>query len=355
MTDIRLQSSIRKLRNEKFSIDTITGWTHHLDTEDITVDTKWIYQSKGSDDYQYDLCDVTDIKPQVDNYGKTTNKDLENYFKDGYYKNIYNAENCDMNWVIFMYTINKIYKCFNNKTRIIINSLHFNDISVLSAFNHFVHNSKATPQHIDWNWVCANDSINGANKSVERRYKRNILKPANNAIHHYNNINYVINETTTRFQKVNLIVSDRNDYTVDIYIAYAIYCLKLLDVNGCMYIKIPPKGKWDMKFINILLLYTGIFRDIYFYHYNLVSVSCVIICHGKKKTSNEILYKRLMQLLQNFGDNPGMNIFSKSVYEKPEIKLWLDNLLMAPISVIESDMVIDNINDLLDINMEPFL
>lgn len=354
MSDIKLQSSIRRLRSEKFSDEPITRWNYNLNTGDINIDTKWLYQSRGGSDYNYTLEDITDIKV---NNGKSDvvdiNGDIENYFQDGYYKNVYNAENCDMDWVIFMYTINKIYRCFNNKTRIIINSLHFNNVSVLSAFNHFIYNSKVTPENIEWNWLCANDSVNGANKSVERKYKKNILKPAYNEIYHCNNINYVINETVSRFQKVNLIVSHSYGNTMNIYVAYAIYCLKLLDINGCMYINIPPKREWDVKFLNILLLYTGIFRNIYFYNFDLISKTCILVCHGKKKTSNEILYKRLMQLLQNFENVT--NIYSKHVYDIPEIKSWLDNLLSIDMSIIKSNVVIDNINDLLDINMEPFL
>lgn len=360
MSDIRLQSSIRKMRDKKFETNPITGWSHHLETTDIIVDTKYIYQSKDSDNYQYTIGDITSVGGNnVENIQKKPDTDLENYFQEGYYKNIFNAENCDIDWVTFVFIINKIYKHFNNKTRTIINSLHFNNVSILSAFNHFIYNSKITRQNIDWAWLCANDNLNNTNKMVERKYKKNILKPANNEIHHFNNINYVINETTHRLQKVNLIISDCSKHSTYIYIAYAIYALKLLDINGCMYMQIPSRDKWDMEFINILLLYTGIFKDIYLYNFDLTEERCIIVCSCKKKSSNEILYKRLLYLLKIFANDSNMesdiNIFSKDTYDNPMFKTWLDDILAAKKNIINSDDIINDINDLLDINLEPFL
>lgn len=360
MSDIRLQSSIRKMHNEKFKTNPITGWSRHLETTDIIVDTKYIYQSKDSDNYRYSIEDITPVADnKVENIQKKSDMDLENYFKEGYYKNIFNAENCDIDWITFIFIINRVYKHFNNKTRTIITSLHFNNISILSAFNHFVYNSKITTQNIEWNWLCANDNLNNANKMVERKYKKNILKPTNNEIHHFNNINYVINETTHRLHKVNLIISNCGKYTTYIYIAYAIYALKLLDINGCMYMQIPSRDKWDMEFINILVLYTVIFKDIYIYNFDLTEEKCIMVCSCKKKSSNEILYKRLLYLLKIFANDSDMesniNIFSKNIYDNPIVKTWVDNILDTRKNIINSEDVINVINDLLDINLEPFL
>lgn len=322
--------------------------------------------------------------------------------KSGYLYNTYNAELCDEEWLIAIFCIIRIS---NNLTNKAIKSLHINKSpgSTLSAFNHFLCNSTNTAMgNLEWKWVstmsdidivCNNSFRNSRNsqnsrnshnsrnsqishnsfnikdnktilQQIRKKYGSNVLMLLDNIIYTVNNINFIINNTYEKLGRLNLLVVNMENSTNKGYIMYATLVIKLLETTSMLYIKIPNVTNWDTCFINILLLYTMLFDEVYVYEFYLTSKSTYLICKNRKKINNESIYKKLINIIANPDFSNIHNIFHKSIFTG-DIKIWLDKILKiidddsrefdenSPIS-IKFNTILSNI-ETLNMNMNTFL
>jgi hypothetical protein len=351
MSDIKLQSLIRKLRNEKFKEGEIKSFTYKFEDIDINIDNTYLYQSKFAENFEYSL-DSLDIFDTLGASGVSSETpDTENDKRNINYQvlnNVYNMENCDINWLTFMYTFNNIYSHYHIKNNINIKSLHICNSGEISAMERLFYNSNKGLVNVDWNWLYTSDS----NVRLDKKYKRNMLKLLTPKIYDINNINYIINDVNKKVSKVNLIVSTVEDFNTKLFITYAIYSIKLLEVKSLLYIRIPNINEWNTQFINCLLLFANIFTEMYVYTFDLEKQVTVLICKDKKKLNNEILYKKLIHILQNENYTNG-NIFSKDLFDTPEISEWLNSIIninsnnTITNSIIGYDDIIHDLNSFL--------
>lgn len=431
--NIKLQSLIRKYKNGiKETIDKkkiIENHTYTLNINENIIETKHLLSSKNKHLYKYNLlCNDTNNVNNVNNVNDTNDifkfdldnpefekselkgfekkndeydkrvklYDIESYLNpnNGFLVNLYNVELCDEKWLIFMYFMNRLYANFTNCEKIKIKSLHINMMpgSSISALHHFLYNSNICSlgsngiHNIEWDWIgttysknntIVNDDFNIGYK-LTSLYGSNLLHMLEKNIYNINNINYIINETLNRKGKVNLICVDNDvseySLTHDDYksfISYAILAIKTLESISIAYIRLPDINIWDTQFINILLLYSLIFQELYIFKFMLNNVpQYYLICKNKKKINNEILYKKLLFILQNTEDSDWdeYNLFIKNVFEDNMIKSWLDDILSiikteqklkknnmyGSVAILFND-IITELDDVLNINIDTFL
>lgn len=299
---------------------------------------------------------------------------IESNMHKGYLCNVYNAELCDEEWIIFIYSINMIYNTFITNERLKIKSLHINDApgSVLSALNHFLYNSSIKDDYnIEWKWLSTiplNKPSNSPNSfkvgtlinKAKQKYTFNLLNLIERHIYSINNINFIINETTSKLQKINLLIINTNTNTNMAYLSYAALIIKLMETNSIFYIKIPNITEWDTQFINILLLYSLLYNEIYVFKYNLTTQSTYLLCKNKKKINNDVIFKKIIHILSNKEFNDGYNLFIKEIFDIPSINKWLRNILYVISSYDETfdyipfTDILNSLDAILDINMTTF-
>lgn len=337
--NIKFQSLIRKLKNNNEIQKLVSNYTYDITSEIFNTDlnTMHMFQSKG--DYDYTIIPVLS---QISKSAPITI--IHDYIGKGHLYNIYNTELCDENWLIHLYCISNISNNFMTNNKVKVKSLHINQWSSLSAFNHFLHNSISA----EWDWL---NILNSLNKPA-RSHKSKTLTLIENNLHSVNNINYIINESN-KFTKINFLTCDTIS-SINDYITYIILTIKCLDVNGIAFIKIPQIQNWDTQFINVLILYNLIFSEVYIYKFSLITESTFLLCKGKKKINNEIIYKKLIHVISN-KDFANRNLFSK---------IFVDNFTNYIFDIIDQDGeknsivfndLIKDINNCLNVNVNTFM
>lgn len=379
MSSIKLQSLIRKFKNStKEQTDKnkiIKNFQHDLSLVDA-LSTTYLFQSINTHLHKYTLTEEIVTK----NTSDFSENIINDYIGNGYLNNVFNTELCNQTWLINMYMINNIHDNFIVNNNVNIKSLHIADICELSAFNHYLLNG-ALPELVNSEWQWLNIVTNNTNatyttKDIQQKYATNLLQLLGNNIYSVNNINYVINEVTNKFSKINFlcnnnvnICSNNIDYlcnnkdtTSDIHnylhITNAIFVIKLLDVNGLFLIKIPNKAHWDTAFINSLLLYCLLFNEVYIFNFDLITNVTYLLCKGKKKINNETIYKKLIHIILN-KDYINAHLFSKDIFVVPSVAEWLSNILQIKntpqvLNIVFNDVLII-INATLKINKDIFL
>ena len=391
---IKLQSLIRKLKNNtKEQIDkrkVITDYSFKLNTNDLELDTSSIFQFRLEEQHVYDFEQLSiklnkqyttstpiAIPIKSDNQitrsfdqitGSFDPSEVNNYLgvnmrdhsqtghsQKGYLHNIYNAEQADEEWAIFIFCINKIYANFISSDKIKIKSLHVNNTeSILTAFNHFLFNSNIGTS-VEWSWLNTislnpNSLSNGSQSpknslskfyKTKKKYKSKMLYLLDKHIYSINNINFIVNETNAKLSKINFLIINemssgqlRNNPLENInkinnksYISYIVLAIKLMELTSLTYIKIPNIKDWDTGFINVLLLYSMIFSEVYVYKFYLTSLSTYLICKNRKKINNESIYKKLIFIISNESFTNNHNLFCKTLFETPTVKQWLNTIL----------------------------
>ena len=392
------QSLIREFKKtQKEKLRSFSKYANIIYPPDIELSTKFLFQSISSDAniytlalFETDLDSYTDTDPDIGNnrtrtrskpidiqnpaikMPDKTDNSMNNYLgSDGFIHNTYNAELCDKEWMIFIFSINMFYYAFTCE-KVKIKSLHINcSTSVLSAINHFLFNStvgKSKLGNSEWKWLFVNSksniksniqqnsfsgstcsfsgsscSLSGSAK-IMKKYQSNILNVIESNISSINNINFIINETSTKLNKINLLVVCKLS-DIKTYIMYAVLIAKLMELNSIFYIKVPNIDNWDTQFVNILLLYSFLFEEIYIYKYNLTDLSTYLICKNRKKINNEILYKKLIDILVNPLFTNKHNLFNESVFTN-FAKSWLKKI---------NDIIINEINENDEIKLDTIL
>jgi hypothetical protein len=367
-----LQSLLRKFKtvskehSDKNKL--INSYTHKLNIED-TLDISLLYQS-NNDIYIYELDFTSEPTEPISWYDypieDTSDMHITSYIDTGddgclkgYLTNVFNAEICNEAWVINVFMMHKIYANFITDI-VKINSLHIGDILSLSAYNHYLLNStQPILKNSEYNWTNVStdkySDLEEQRQICKKKYKSQILNLLEPHIHSPNNINYIINETK---YKLNFITVDTIDTDYKSHISYALFIIKLLDMNGIFMVKIPHIK--DTQFGNILLLYSLIFHEVYIFKFDLITQSSYLLCKNKKKISNESVYKKLMHILMSMTDTSA-HLFSKKIFEKDNIKSWLKNVIKIAniedfsLNSIKFDAILSIINDNLGINTETFL
>lgn len=371
LTNERLESD-KIIKNYKYdlSIDMAIDSSLQLG-QDYTLDIP-IYSPKLKDFVtEKDTRAWSDI-PVEDN--------LSNFLGNGYLNNVFNAEECNEEWLINLYMLDTIRYNFITNGNVNIKSLHIGKISHLSSYHHYIFNG-TTPELVnpEWQWLHVIFPYE-KNKHLMKKYKNNLLQLLEFNIYSPNNLNYIINEITNKFSKINFLTinySDVNDinnsdntsgttYDKDnklsntdvskIYVSYGALIIKLLDTNGIVLIKIPNSCDWDTKFINVLLMYCLLFNEIYMFKFDLITNSTYLLCKGKKKIANETMYKKfIFFILRGSG-----NIFLENIFQSDAVKLWLENIYNIVITNtvsrdIKFNTILDIINKSLKVNTDVFL
>ena len=252
----------------------------------------------------------------------------------GYLYNIYNTEQCDDEWLAFMYIINQIYTKFTvedlENPTIAIKSLHVEGISgsILPALNHFLYNSDISDKNkIEWDWRTASTmqyNTLEAQKMI-KKYSNKILSLLNGNLYSGANINILTSGTLNALGKINLLVSRKLLTSIKEYVLYAALSIQLFEDKGILYIRIPEVYKWDTKFVNILLLYSGIFSKVKLYMFDLKSEALYLVCKYRKEklfNQRDQLYKRLLQIISNPLFTEDHNIFRRSIFSG-SVKTWV--------------------------------
>lgn len=383
-SSIKLQTLIRKFKNTtKEQTSTLHDFAHELNI-DMVLDTISIFQSKTKNDNIYNLipCNTyidlnkknqmplpidikqsnyslkpIDIKQYIDIKSESLNT------KKGYLSIVYNAELADEEWLITIKIMDMIYANFITLDKVKLKSLHIGCMpSTLSAINHFMHNSSLKDLiGAEWEWLSTinREEINkNTLYKIKKQYKSNMLYLLENTTYSVNNINYTINEVTEKLNRVNFITGHILCNNIKDFITYAIFSIKLMQMNSVLFIKLENIENWNTNVINALLLYSLIFEEIFIFKFDLITDSTFLLCKNKKKISNESLYKKLVHLLSNKDFTSEYNLFSKNIFEIPEIESWLDKIKNI-INSDENSITFDNIqlvvSESLNLNSIPFL
>lgn len=335
-SDLKLQALLRKFKtvskehlgNNKIikkyqfdiSIDDIIETRMFQTKNDPYILTDTLVHVVVSDNRAWSDIPVDDVSP-IDT------ELISSIGKRGLLNNVYNTEFCDESWLINIYLLDIIHFNFIVTNNVHIKSLHIGDISLLSAYNHYINNG-ATPEVInpEWNWLQTTFRGDTTDKVLYKKYKNNVLRLLDSDIYSVNNINYIINEVSNKLSKINFLTIKYNDINLStdttdnefnkdckihnndlskIHISHAALIIKLLDNNGIVYMKIPNSGAWDTTFINILLMYSMLFTEVYIYRFNLIDNSTYLVCKNKKrsvmkahtKNSYTLSYKRIKTLI----------------------------------------------------------
>lgn len=366
---IKLQSLLCKFKNQyKEEIakkKIIKNYTHDISLEE-QLERRYIFQFRNNTQHIYSVTDsdtnsaeiivntelnVTKIHDYLDNAS------MDNIQK-GYISSVYNAEFCNENWLNNIYLMDVVYHNFiNANDKVIIKSLHISNEpnSELSAINHFIFNNSASELvGAEWSWLNIVNPMRIMDKMyiLNKMYKSKLLYLLDNSMSKVNNINFIINETTEKLNKINLLLVNEldNKFTIKEHIAYAALSIKLLEINSIFIIKVPNIEHWNTSFINVLLLYSMIFSEVYIFKFSLITSKTYLICKNKKKIANESLYKRLIFLL-NDTEFIDQNIFSKKIFEIESVKTWLNNILSIKNVILNPPELLTNIvfKDILDI------
>jgi hypothetical protein len=382
-SNIKFGTTMRSFKNkakEEFNKKkVISGFSVDLSSDNV-LNTADLFKSGSADDFIYDLeldssitstiaPTIADSKNSKDskNYAIADSKDyaiadskddsdILNYMndsdiieRDGYLQNVYYADSCDEEWLIYMYMINIVYPNFSSSKDIIdLVSLHISIImhSGMRAIHHFMFNSKLTDlSGCNWRWLNAHASIGC------KLNKRNSIQLLNSDISSINNINNIINNVSDRLSKVNFITCSHIGNSQSHYITYAILSIKLLDAAGIMWLRFPDVCNWNSQLINVLYLYSTLFCEVYIYKFNIVEPCVYVLCKGRKKIQNVQLYKKLIHILANVKssvvDNKPYNLFRKSMFDDD----WMQKIRSIHSSnFVSNSDIINFINSNLDIN-----
>lgn len=351
--DIKIQSILRNYKSaikEDFNKQKIISeFTYKINNDNI-LSIKNITSLKDIMSFEDTIKQEISKENSEENSEETSQKnEIDEYI--GYsniFANIYNSEFCNEEWVAFLYFISKNYINFQDiEGNVHIKSLFLNNISILSAFHHFLYNSNEKLDKLDCKWCLA--TYYYKKHEIRKEYHNNVLKLQDKQLYSINNINYIINEITSSYSKVNFLINTNCSYND--YISCAILAIKLLDNNCLFYCKIPKFDNFTDEIKDVLLLYSLIFEESYIYSFDLKSQMNYLVCKNKKKINTDSIYKKLLSLQNSLQTK--YPIFLEEF--KKENDLWISNLdkiISEPQhnKIIRFDIIKKEINDVLGYN-----
>jgi len=352
-SNIKFNAIMRDFQNKaKLELEQkkiITGFSYDI-SNDSVMDTKYLYCEKFADKfvYEFDSCEriVTDVNDNI----------LDYLGQDGYLADIYNAELCNEDWLIHLYLFKKIHNNFITVDQN-IDSLHFNidgsntSFAGLAAINHFVYNTDNNVSSNTWNWLSNATPIN---KALRSKYKYNYLSMLDTITPTLNNINIIANSVYDREMKINYITNDISYNTtanIETYIIYVCLAITLLDSNGLLLMRFPVPSTWTTQYINVLMLYSLIFQNVYVYNFNISGPRTYILCKGKKKIANVKVYKALIYLCSNGKCTADHNLFDRERFDDE----WMSRINVVKDNAINNKQIVDSITDGLKQNVVQFL
>ncbi len=252
-------------------------------------------------------------------------KEIEAYLgEDGFFSNVYGAEFCTSGWAVMVYFMNKLHANFATPDGIRIRSLHISrDIDAdVAAMRHVLYNSKISHTNIDWKWLSVDDD----------REKT----PA------------IIHEAAA--QKLNFLCIDAKDSTAH-YITYAILCVKLLETNCSLFVRVLPPNEWTARTVNGLMMFSHIFQKLRLYNIDVAEHHFILIGTNKKRMDGSLLCRKLLHMLNIVEPlaESSANIFTLE-YMRGVSSGLLDKILSITDSNVPSMGIIYDINQILEIN-----
>src|SRR6185369_15084119 len=233
-SDIKFESILRNFKNKaKVNLEQkkiIINFSYDI-SSNMIIDTSDLFCNKIADkfiyDFDYDLDfdhDFDNEKVIDENATKDADIDILNYIsQNGYLYDVYNAELCNEDWLIYMFLFKNIHYNFISSVRN-IDSLHFIKLSNeidnsyqfagLSAIHHFLNSSNVLNT---WNWI---STITPTNKILRNKYKHNYISMLGSNIPTIDNITSIINNAADRLMKINFMTNDIIGNT-EMYVIYA--------------------------------------------------------------------------------------------------------------------------------------
>jgi hypothetical protein len=366
-SDIKFESILRNFKNKaKINLEQkkiIINFSYDI-SSNMIIDTSDLFCNKIANkfiyDFDYDLDFDRDFDNEFDNKFATGKKDTDtninidilNYIsQNGYLYDVYNAELCNEDWLIYMFLFKNIHYNFISSARN-IDSLHFIKLSNeidnsyqfagLSAIHHFLNSSNVLNT---WNWI---STITPTNKILRNKYKHNYISMLGSNIPTIDNITSIINNVADRLMKINFMTNDILG-NIEMYIIYACLSIKLLDSIGILFTRFYNPNEWSSQHINILRLYALIFQKVYVYNFNIVEPRTYILCKNKKKIPNVKIYKELIYLCTCSKDAlPTHNLFTKSSFDDQ----WLEKISGIFLDIKSNNLAIIDNKELIDFTID---
>ncbi len=351
--DIKVQSLLRKYKN--LSVENINKQkvisnicyeisNNSTLSRSCTLSTSFILKSLNNQNISHQLPEISNNQNNYDeNDKKSEIMDYIGNSDSSIFANVYNSEFCNEEWVAFLYFISKNYINFHKSDKIQIKSLFLNTLSPLSACHHFLYNSNENLKNLEWKWCFS--TYYYKKHELREEYHNNILHLQDKNLHSINNINYIINEVTCLYSKINFLINTSCGYND--YIACAVLSIKLLELNCIFYCKLPKFNNFTDEIKDSIFLFSLIFDEVYIYKFNLGVEMNYLICKNKKKINNETTYKKLLFCLEKYP------IFTNEIKQE-NIKWYesLDEIINDTdhSKIIYFDTIKKEINDVLSYN-----
>lgn len=243
------------------------------------------------------------------------------FYSPGILSNLYSIHNCDYNWLLGYIVFKQYNHLFNDK----IDCFHvgFGNGGFILGMQYFFSNGAMNNTQIDW-------------LGVDEKITKFAFNNSDNVVHGVICDNIMIHDTlcnikviiNNKFNKVNLITNNILPILnkKKILISIAILVLSTLHPNGVLLTRILDPTYWYPDFIQYLLLFGMIFKNMEIFRYPVCKNKCVqyryyLLCYYKKSVLYESkIYRKLLMLLENI-DTEKL-LFKQNIINTHEIDEW---------------------------------
>jgi hypothetical protein len=350
MKDLQLQQLIKKFKHDRQQ-EYLLEKESVLHNIDVSINTALPNSLLFECDTLSNINTFVDFAKLKSSHKIKTN---ELYYNNGILGNLYNINNCDYNWVLSYVIFNQYHHLFNNS----INCFHigFGNGGFISGMEYFFTNSKSLNDDIyesiyEINWLGTDIKHN----KFSAKYRENIIHGFKcDDLILYNNLNHVKIIIENNMIKINLLTNNviPNLKNNKILISTAILALTVLSNNGLLLTRIVNPEYWSGDFINYILLFGMIFKNMEICRYPICKKSHIkyryyLICHKKKHIlHNSNIHRRLILLLKN--NDTEKLIFLSDVIDNDEVNAWKSKILLLQQTYINSsDNPRDDLNEIL--------
>lgn len=350
MKDLRLQHLIKKFKQDRQK-ECLLEKESVLNNINVSINMVLPNSLLFKCNTPFNIDNSIDFTKIKSNHKFKTN---ELYYNDGILGNLYNVNNCDYNWVFSYVIFNQYHHLFNN----CINCFHigFGNGGFISGMEYFFTNSKSLNDDIyestyEINW----SGVDIKHNNFSAKYQENIIHgfKCDNLIL-YSNLNHAKTIIENNMSKINLLTNNvtPNLKKNKILISTAILALTVLSNTGLLLTRILNPEYWSGDFINYILLFGMIFKNMEICRYPICKKSYIkyryyLICYKKKHIlHNSNVYRKLLLLLRN--DETEKLIFIDDVINTNEVKEWKSKILLLQQTYINSsDNPQDELNKIL--------
>ncbi len=295
---IQFQTMIREFKNE---IQSNSDPYHPFEDNSIDLSVDEILKTTSIDTTSINTTSID--SPQRNTTTMKLSQTVPPDFRDGldYIENIFKCEQINCDWLIAFYLNIKSYKFFIRFGELKLKSLHLRPLCLpsLCSAHHLLYNSTFDVEftNVEWNWISneTNELQNMSEVYIPFR-GGNFLNLLDYKMYTINNVNAIINQTSSTFKSINLLELEINmdGDVLEQCVFASIIMLKLLDYDCVSYIYFSGMIDPD-EVADCLYLFSLIFVNSYLYHFD--RLKSVLVCRNKKKLETEKLCKKLLRCI----------------------------------------------------------